>query len=143
MGEVPSSLKEYTAVVVATSTSELASSSSACYLRAWRRFLAFCTEHNLHPLPPKISTINLYFAYLCTNFSFSSVLAARAAIKHFFSLRFPGETSPTDFRSVARVVRGLERRFKKPVHKKNGLSAEVVNNIVSILITDSVENCSL
>ena len=40
-------------------------------------------------------------------------------------------------------MRGLERRFKKPVHKKNGLSAEVVNNIVYILISDSVENCSL
>ena len=40
-------------------------------------------------------------------------------------------------------MRGLERKFKKPVHKKNGLSAEVVNNIVSILISDSVENCSL
>ena len=43
------------------------------------------------------------------------------------------------FSSYAFLVRGLERRFKKPVHKKNGLSAEVVNNIV---IPDCVENCS-
>ena len=142
MGEVPSSVRQYASLVVAASTQELATSSSATYLRSWRRFLSFCSEHNLHPLPPKISTINIYFAYLCSNFSFTSVLAARAAIKHFFSLRFPGETSPTDFRSVARCVRGLERKFKKTVHKKNGLSAEVVHNIVSILIPDCVENCS-
>ena len=112
MGEVTSSLQEYGAVAVAASTSELASSSSACYLQAWRRFLAFCETHKVHPLPPKVSTIICYFSYICTNFSFSSVLTARAAIKHFYSLRYPGEPSPTDLRSVARVVRGLKRKFK-------------------------------
>ena len=143
MGEVPSSLRQYASLVVAASTQELATSSSANYLRSWRRFLSFCHEHNLHPLPPKITTINMYFAYLCSNFSFNSVLAARAAIKHFFSLRFPGEPSPTDFGSVTRCVRGLERKFKKPVMKKNGLSAEVLNKLISILLPDGVENCSL
>ena len=143
MGEVPTSLRRYASMVVAASTQELATSSSATYLRSWRRFLSFCQEHDLHPLPPKITTINLYFAYLCENFSFTSVLAARAAIKHFYSLRFPGEPSPTDFRSVARCVRGLERKFKKPVLKKNGLSAEVLKNMISILLPDCVETCSL
>ena len=40
-------------------------------------------------------------------------------------------------------MRGLERRFKKPVNKKNGISAEVVQNLVSIFIPDCVENCSI
>ena len=143
MGEVPSSLQEYAVVAVAASTLELASSSSACYLRAWRRFLSFCDLHNVHPLPPKVSTINCYFSYLCTNYSFSSVLTARAALKHFFSLRYPGEPCPTDFRSVARVIRGLERKFKKAVKKKNGLSAEVVHKLVRIFIPDCAEICSI
>ena len=61
MGEVPSSVREYATVVITASTSELASSSSACYLRAWRRFLSFCNSHNVHPLPPKVSNNNCYF----------------------------------------------------------------------------------
>ena len=129
MGGVPSSLRRYASLVVAASTQELATSSSATYLRSWRRFLSFCQEHNLHPLPPKITTINLYFAYLCENFS----------IKHFFSLRFPGEPSPTDFRSVARCVRGFGEKVWKPALKINGISAEVVKNIVYILLPVGVK----
>ena len=143
LGEVPSTLKEYAVVAFAASTMELASSSSSCYLRAWRRFISFCETHTVHPLPPKVSMIICYFSYLCKNFSFSSVLNACAAIKKFYSLRFPGETSPTDLMSVARVVRGLKRKFKKAVVKKNGFSAEVVNNLVRFFIPDCVENCSI
>ena len=36
MGEVPSSVRQYASMVVAASTSGLASSSSACFLQVWR-----------------------------------------------------------------------------------------------------------
>ena len=126
--EVPSTMKEYKAVAVAASTS-----SSACFLWAWRKFLNFCETHKAHPLPPKVSTIICYFSYICTQFSFSSILTVRAAIKHFYSFDYPREPSPTDLRSVAKVVRGFEGKFKKASVKKNGFSAEVVNNLVRFL----------
>ena len=71
------------------------------------------------------------------------MLTALASIKHFYSLRYPAELSPTDLKAVARVVRGLERATRKPPVKKEGVSGELFLKIVNFLLPDGFENCSI
>ena len=96
LGDVPSSMQADAARAIAASTREVAFSTSSVYLNAWKRFVAYCDLHGVLSLPPKVSTITSYFAHLSHEHSFSSVLTARAAIKHFYSLRYPAELSSTD-----------------------------------------------
>ena len=143
LGEVPSSMQEDAACAIAASTMELASSTLVIYTNAWKRFLSYCSLHGVHHLPAKVSTITSYFAHLSHEYLFSSVLTTRAAIKHFYSLRCPAELSPTDLRSVARVVRGLERATKKPTVRKEGVSSDLVSKLVNFLLPDSLETCCI
>ena len=74
-----------------------------------RGFLVFCSEHNLHP--QNLDIKHLFCIFMYNLFFFQLFWQLMLQLKHFFSLCFPG----------------LERRFKKPVHKKNGLSAEIMD----------------
>ena len=71
------------------------------------------------------------------------VLTACAAIKHFYSLRYPGKLFPTDLKSVARVVRGLERATRKPSKKKEGVHSDLMSQMLNFLLPNGLENCCL
>ena len=47
---------------------------------------------------------------------------ARSALRHFHYLEYPDNPSPTEGMRVDMVVRGIKRKYKKPVQKKKPLS---------------------
>ena len=69
--------------------SEIASSSSTCYLWSWRRFTSYCASNGMDFLPAEVDTVLAYFGNLARFNSYSSVLNAKAAIRHFHKLCFP------------------------------------------------------
>ena len=122
--------------------SEVASSSSTCYLRSWRRFCSYCSSNGMDFLPAKVDTVLAYFGNLAHFNSYSSVLNARVAIRHFHKLHAPEEPSPTELHVVAQAMRGLERTIKPAENRKLGLSKENLHMFLDYLLPDGIEEAS-
>ena len=122
---------------------ELAPSSSTNYTRSWRRFISFCESNDLLHLPAKADTVALYFGHLATFNSYSSILNARAAIRHFHVLKFPKYLPPTDFEKVHKVVAGLRRSLKPTPKPKRGFTPQKLDECLSYFLSGGLENCSL
>ena len=74
---------------------EIATSSSVCYLRSWRRFASYCASNGMDFLPAEVDTVLAYFGNLARFNSYSAVLNAKAAIRHFHKLHSPETVSYT------------------------------------------------
>ena len=66
---------------------------------------------------------------VCTRSSYSysdglgGVDHARAAVRFFWKLEYPDEDSPTDSFRVSSVVKGIKRRFAKPVEQEEAFES--------------------
>ena len=65
-------------------TETVAGSTAAGYAGQWKRWLNFCLEHRVVPIPASVDHLCAYFLHLA-NFgnSMSAALSARAAIGFF------------------------------------------------------------
>ena len=85
-------------------------------------------------LPAEVDTVLAYFGNLARFNSYSSVLNAKAAIRHFHKLYSPKKPSPTEAHAVAQVLRGLERTIKPADNRKLGLSKENLHHFLDYLL---------
>ena len=123
-------------------TSEVASSSSTGYLRSWRRFASYAASNGMVFLPAKVETVLAYFGNLARFNSYSAILNAKAAIRHFHKLHSPEEPSPTELHVVAQAMRGLERMIKPAENRKLGLSKENLHLFLDYLLPEGIEDAS-
>ena len=69
-------------------TEAVAGSTANGYAYAWKKWLAFSSEHGLVPLPAEVDDLCAYFLHLATfGNSMSAALSARAAIGFFHKLQ--------------------------------------------------------
>ena len=100
----------------------LAPSSSGQYDYWWSRFRVFCKEFDRKCLPFDLLTCVAFLSHLAENSEgIGGVDQARSALRHKHYLHFPNVVSPTESVRVDSVIKGIKRRFKKPVQKKRPL----------------------
>ena len=88
-----------------------------------RRFKKFCSDYKRVYLPFGEMTCIGFLSLLAENSDgIGGVDQARSAIRKLFYLNFPNKECPTESERVAMVVKGIKRRFKKPVQKKKPLA---------------------
>ena len=85
----------------------------------------------------------MYFGNLARFNSYSAVLNAKAAIRHFHKLHSPEKSSPTEAHAVAQVLRGLERTIKPAENRKLGLSKENSHHFLDYLLPEGINEASL
>ena len=89
----------------------------------WSRFDQFCTKFSRQKLPFNDATAAGFLTYLAEESEgLGGVDQARSALRHFHYLNYPELSCPTEGMRVSMVVKGIKRRFKKPVQKKKPLS---------------------
>ena len=105
------------------------------YAGHWKRWLAFCAEYGLVPIPAEVDHICAYFLHLATfGNSMSAALSARAAIGFFHKLQLPDQDLPTDSVCVTMTFAGLKRRFAKPSKKAMKLNADSLRRVSHYLM---------
>ena len=100
----------------------LAPSSSGQYSYWWSRFKTFCNDYDRRCLPFNLLTCVAFLSHLAENSEgIGGVDQARSALRHQHYLNYPNVISPTESVRVDSVIKGIKRRFKKPVQKKRPL----------------------
>ena len=116
-------------------TEAVAGSTANGYAGHWKRWLAFCAEHGLVPIPAEVDHICAYFLHLATfGNSMSAALSARAAIGFFHKLQLPDKDLPTDSVRVTMTFAGLKRRFAKPPKKAMKLNTDSLRRVRDYLM---------
>ena len=102
----------------------LAPSTAAQYKYWWERYTDYCVKVNKEPLDSSGADIAVFLSYTAeVADATGGVAAAKAAIRHNFLLWRPNKANPADSSEVELTLRGLKRRFFKPVTKKTPLTA--------------------
>ena len=114
--------------------SALANSTSKQYKYWWKRFEEFCTANGRQMEPFSDLTAAAYLSCLAEESAgIGGVDQARAALRYFHNLKFPGITSPTDSVRISSVLKGIKRRFQKPVSKKKPLESEDFSRLLAFI----------
>ena len=117
----------------------LSVNSTSQYGYWWNRFDKFCVKFNRQKQPFNAITAAGFLTWLAEESQgLGGVDQARSALRHFHYLEYPDITSPTEGMRVDMVVRGIKRKYKKPVQKKKPLST---NDFQKLLVA-IVDGCS-
>ena len=101
----------------------LSVNSTSQYGYWWNRFDKFCDEFHRQKQPFNAITAAGFLSWLAeVSKGLGGVDQARSALRHFHYLKYPDIPSPTEGMRVDMVVRGIKRKYKKPVQKKKPLS---------------------
>ena len=124
--------------------SGLANSTSNQYYLAFNRFADFCTKNNLPSLPSDPTVIITYFTKLSEEGkNVAPVLMARSAIRHYNLLHRPDIMSPTDRWDVKKCVDGVQKKFSRPVKKREPMTLEIFKKLVDhVLKQDHLKDCN-
>ena len=116
-------------------TESVAGSTANGYAGHWKRWVNFCVEHGLVPLPAKVDQLCAYFLHLATlGNSMSAALSARAAVGFFHKLQLPASESPTESVRVSMTFAGLKRRYAKPPKKAMKFTADSLKKVRDYLM---------
>ena len=108
-------------------TESVAGSTANGYAGHWKRWVNFCVEHGLVPLPAQVDQLCAYFLHLATvGNSMSAALSARAAVGFFHKLQMPALESPTESVRVSMTFAGLKRRYARPPKKAMKFTADTL-----------------
>ena len=100
----------------------VAPSTSSNYDYWWQKYEKFCAKEHKAVLSSSGTDVASFLSYLAeTAAGLGGAAAAKAAIRHNFLQRRPEQASPTDSPEVGLALRGIKRRFFKPVQKKSPL----------------------
>ena len=103
----------------------VAPSTSTQYKYWWRRFQCFCSKFKLEATPFTEFTCIAFLSDTAENSKgVGGVDQARAALKHFHMMSCPDSESPTDSLRVTAVIKGIKRRFQRPVQKKRPIATK-------------------
>ena len=114
--------------------SALANNTSKQYKYWWKRFEEFCTSNGRQIEPFSDLTVAAFLSFLAEESAgIGGVDQARAALRHFHNRKFPGITCPTDSVRISAVLKGIKRRFQKPVCKKKPLESEDFSRLLAFV----------
>ena len=102
------------------------------YDREWRKFVAWCGEKRLQPLPADPDVVAVYVAHLARSVSVASINVAIAAVSQ--AHQAAGHSSPTQTPSFRAVWRGIRRTLGvAPRSQKSPTTTEVVRAMLGEL----------
>ena len=114
--------------------SALANNTSKQYKYWWKRFEEFCTSNGRQIEPFSDLTAAAFLSCLAEESAgIGGVDQARAALRHFHNRKFPGITCPTDSVRISAVLKGIKRRFQKPVFKKKALQSKDFSRLFAFI----------
>ena len=91
----------------------------------WSRFVEFCKKTGMEPMPFSTTMVSAFLSDLAEKSSgLGGVAGARAALGHYWGIKHPDISSPTESAEVRAVIHGIKRRFQLPVKKREALSVE-------------------
>jgi integrase len=98
----------------------IAGSTATGYAGYWNRFVQFCEAAGRVTMPYSQRTAAVFLSYLAEEArGLGGVDLARAALRYYFVLAYPElSRSPVEGEEVTLVMRGIKRRWQKPVSKK-------------------------
>ena len=115
----------------------VAKSTAKKYDYWWGRFCAFCRRTEVTEMPFSGHTAAVFLSHLAESATgLGGVDGARSALKHNFTRKCPDMKCPTDGAQVILAMKGIKRRFEKPVTKKSPLTIVEFYKLVKVL-TDS------
>ena len=115
--------------------SALSKSTNDQYNFWWKKFLEFCAKFERESSPFCVLTAVAFFSWLAEQSNgVGGVDQARAALKHYHNKNFPGLSCPTDNVQVSSVLKGIKRRFAKPVEKKKPLAPQDFSKLLSFIV---------
>ena len=125
-------------------SANVAPSSGGRYSSAWRRFSDWCIANGRLHLPASVETVSLYLA-VCSlrTQTIAPAYAARSAIGFYHKMAYLESTSPTDSVRIAQVIKGLKRKFAKPVVKKRPITPLMAKALLSLYTSKGLENMDL
>ena len=119
----------------------LAESTAKKYNYWWKRFSDFCQKTGAECMPFSGRTAAVFLSHLAESaVGLGGADAARTAMRHFFLLHCPDRKCPTDGPEVTLVLRGIRRRFEKPVTKKAPLASVEFYKLLSFLTDEGSFN---
>ena len=126
----------------------VAESTAKTYSYWWNRFCSFCHKTGAAQMPFSGHTAAVFLSSLAETASgLGGVDTARSALRHYFSVNCPDIMCPTDGTEVSQAMKGIKRRFAKPVSKKSPLTSEQFYKILDKLLDkgglSSIKLCPL
>ena len=119
--------------------SALSKSTNDQYNFWWKKFLEFCAKFEREPSPFCVLTAVAFFSWLAEQSNgVGGVDQARAALKHYHNKNFPGLSCPMDNVQVSSVLKGIKRRFAKPVEKKKPLAPQDFSKLLSFIVGEDL-----
>jgi integrase len=125
--------------------SSVSQSTAKAYKAAWEKFTKFGKK-----LKVEVNQFLFDYTFVCEYLlyklhfsgSVSSVLSARSAITFFWKIN-SDSSCPCENKFVTLFVKGLQRKFKKPIRKSYPISYKELSFIFSKIVGDSeIENLS-
>ena len=112
----------------------LAESTAKKYDYWWSRFNEFCRKTGAVKMPFSGRTAAVFLSHLAESaVGLGGADAARTALRHFFLVHCPASKCPTDGPEVTLVMKGIHRRFEKPVVKKAPLTSVEFYKLLNFL----------
>ena len=113
----------------------MAESTANTYRYWWNRFCQFCCRTGATQMPFSGRTAAVFLSSLAESAAgLGGVDTARSALRHYFVVMCPDTTCPTEGTEVSLVMKGIKRRFEKPVSKKSPLTSEQFYKILFKLL---------
>jgi site-specific recombinase XerD len=107
-----------------------AASTRKLYVRAWRRWEAWCAEMHTAPLPAAPEAVAAYLGELArAGKSVATVRAALAAIQYYH--RAAGHTLQREAGPIAAVLAGIVRTASRPLKRARALELERLRAIIA------------
>ena len=112
----------------------LAESTARKYDYWWSRFNEFCQKTEAVKMPFSGHTAAVFLSHIAESaVGLGGADAARSALRHFFLVHCPASKCPTDGPEVTLVMKGIHRRFEKPVVKKAPLTSVEFYKLLTFL----------
>ena len=103
----------------------------------WSRYDMFCSKFCRQKIPFNAATAAGFLTYLAEESEgLGGVDQARSALRHYHYLNYPELPCPTEGMRVSMVVKGIKRRFKKPVEKKKPLAPNDFQKLLGAVFVD-------
>jgi len=111
----------------------VAKNTSSGYRYSWERFVSWCSEMEVNPLPAVVETVSLYVVYLLADHKASTVMHYVSAIGNVH--RAHGYSSPFT-PQIRKLLLGARRLRTERVRQVNPLTLDNVVHMSALLIED-------
>jgi len=114
----------------------LAPATLRAYRADWQHFCAWCRAAGWAALPAAPATVAAYLASLAKTHATSALVRRLAALSR--AHRFARQPWPAADPAIRNTLRGIQRKFGRPVRQAAALATEEVRNLVATCETTTV-----